>query len=103
MEEPGEYKLSSEPVVNPPNKPHKWTTEMVIAMGVDDVGLAYEIAYAHNAALDAKDELHAAALQVLERHHQKQLAAERERAEQINAELVLRGQQLAVEREKVKP
>jgi hypothetical protein len=88
------------------------------------------------AALAAKEELHAAALQVLERHHQKelaaerekligfidfieqhgrtsptqsnilvieklkrQLAAERERAEHINAELVLRGCQLAAERE----
>ncbi len=30
--------------------------------------------------LAAKDELHAAALQVLERHHQKQLADEREKA-----------------------
>ncbi len=33
------------------------------------------IAFEHKAALDAKDELHAAALQALERHHQKQLAA----------------------------
>jgi hypothetical protein len=64
----------------------KWTPQYV-----EKVELNYGwagVAHNHNTALAAEranDELHTAALQVLERHHQKQLAAERKKREQAEA------------------
>jgi len=56
-----------------------WTPDYVANLIENCCWPSKKVAEAHNAALAAKDELHAAALQVLERHHQQQLAAEREK------------------------